>query len=60
MYSTDLGRDREYLDATFSAHYRDDPPARTFVGVAELPGGAHLEIDLVVALRSEPRSVADI
>jgi len=60
VYSTDLDRDREYLDAAFNAHFKDDPPARTFVGVAELPGGARLEIDLVVALGPESRSAADI
>ncbi len=53
VYSTDLGRDLEYLEAAFSTHFTDDPPARTSVGVAELPGGAHLEIDLVVALGPE-------
>lgn len=50
VYSTNLGRDRDSLDAAFSSYFGNDPRARTSVGVAELPGGAHVEIDLVVAL----------
>jgi 2-iminobutanoate/2-iminopropanoate deaminase len=38
------------INAAYAAHFPDDPPARAVIGVAELPMGALVEIEAVVAL----------
>jgi 2-iminobutanoate/2-iminopropanoate deaminase len=50
VYLTDLTASRELLDDAFSRAFGDHPPARTTIGVSELPGGALVEIDLIVAV----------
>lgn len=50
VYLTDLAASREPLDDAFSRTFGDQPPARTTIGVSELPGGALIEIDLIVAV----------
>jgi 2-iminobutanoate/2-iminopropanoate deaminase len=49
VYMTDLAAFAELNDA-YAAFFGDDPPARVAIGVAQLPRGAHVEIDAVVAL----------
>lgn len=49
IYMTDLERFAEVNDA-YAAFFSSDPPARVTVGVAELPKGAQVEIDAVIAL----------
>ena len=34
----------------YAGFFAEDPPARVAVGVAELPQGAYVEIDAIVAL----------
>lgn len=50
VYLTHLARDRDHVDRAFADRFGDHPPARTTVGVAELPGGALVEVDLIVAV----------
>jgi 2-iminobutanoate/2-iminopropanoate deaminase len=38
------------VNEVYASYFSDDPPARVTVGVAELPRGAYVEIDAVVAL----------
>jgi 2-iminobutanoate/2-iminopropanoate deaminase len=49
IYTTELGAFAEINEA-YGAFFAEDPPARAAVGVAELPKGALVEIDAVVAL----------
>lgn len=50
VYTTDLGAFAE-INAAYAAHFDGrQVPARTTVGVAELPMGAVVEIDAIVAL----------
>jgi 2-iminobutanoate/2-iminopropanoate deaminase len=38
------------VNEVYSSFFGDDPPARVTVGVAQLPRGAQVEIDAIVAL----------
>jgi 2-iminobutanoate/2-iminopropanoate deaminase len=49
IYMTDLG-DFAAVNEVYAAFFPADPPARVTVGVAQLPKGAYVEIDAVVAL----------
>jgi 2-iminobutanoate/2-iminopropanoate deaminase len=49
IYTTELDAFAEINDA-YGAFFAQDPPARAAVGVAQLPKGALVEIDAVVAL----------
>ena len=49
IYTTELGAFAEINDA-YAEFFPQSPPARAAVGVAELPKGALVEIDAVVAL----------
>jgi 2-iminobutanoate/2-iminopropanoate deaminase len=49
VYMTDLSAFAEVNDA-YGAFFTSDPPARVAIGVAQLPRGAYVEIDAVVAL----------
>lgn len=53
IYATDLARFAAINSAYegFFAEIGGQPPARVTVGVAELPRGAEVEIDAIVALR---------
>lgn len=48
IYTTDLGAFAE-INAAYAEFFDAEPPARVAVGVAELPKGAKVEIDAVVA-----------
>lgn len=50
VYTTRLASFAEINEA-YSAYFRTAPPARVTVGVAELPKGASVEIDAIVAVR---------
>jgi 2-iminobutanoate/2-iminopropanoate deaminase len=49
IYMTDLVAFGE-VNEVYASFFVDDPPARVTVGVAQLPKGAQVEIDAVVAL----------
>jgi 2-iminobutanoate/2-iminopropanoate deaminase len=49
VYMTDLSAFAEVNDV-YAGFFAEDPPARAAVGVAQLPRGAYVEIDAVVAL----------
>jgi 2-iminobutanoate/2-iminopropanoate deaminase len=49
VYMTDLSAFAEVNDV-YAAFFDGEPPARAAVGVAQLPRGAYVEIDAVVAL----------
>ncbi len=49
IYLTDLAAFAE-VNEVYASFFLDDPPARVTVGVAQLPKGAQVEIDAVVAL----------
>ena len=49
VYMTDLGAFADVNEA-YAAFFPADPPARVAVGVSQLPRGAQVEIDAVVAL----------
>jgi 2-iminobutanoate/2-iminopropanoate deaminase len=49
VYMTDLQAFGE-VNAVYGSFFGDEPPARVTVGVAELPRGAYVEIDAIVAL----------
>lgn len=49
IYTTRLGHFAEINEA-YGAFFGDEPPARAAVGVVELPKGALVEIDAVIAL----------
>jgi 2-iminobutanoate/2-iminopropanoate deaminase len=48
IYMTDLAAFAE-VNEVYGSFFGDDPPARVTVGVAQLPKGAYVEIDAVVA-----------
>jgi 2-iminobutanoate/2-iminopropanoate deaminase len=50
IYMTDLNAFAEVNEMYATFFGDDDPPARVTVGVAQLPKGAQVEIDAVVAL----------
>jgi 2-iminobutanoate/2-iminopropanoate deaminase len=49
IYMTDLAGFAE-VNEVYASFFADDPPARVTVGVAQLPKGAQVEIDAIVAL----------
>jgi 2-iminobutanoate/2-iminopropanoate deaminase len=49
VYMTDLAAFAE-VNEVYARWFDDDPPARAAVGAAQLPRGAYVEIDAVVAL----------
>jgi 2-iminobutanoate/2-iminopropanoate deaminase len=49
IYMIDLAAFGE-VNEVYASFFADDPPARVTVGVAQLPKGAQVEIDAVVAL----------
>ena len=49
IYMTDLAAFGE-VNEVYASFFAEDPPARVTVGVAQLPKGAQVEIDAVVAL----------
>jgi 2-iminobutanoate/2-iminopropanoate deaminase len=49
VYMTDLGAFNE-VNEVYASFFADQPPARVAVGVMQLPRGAYVEIDAVVAL----------
>jgi 2-iminobutanoate/2-iminopropanoate deaminase len=49
VYMTDLARFAE-VNAVYESFFLEEPPARVTVGVAQLPKGAGVEIDAIVAL----------
>ncbi len=49
VYMTDLAAFAE-VNEVYASFFADGPPARVTVGVAQLPKGAQVEIDAIVAL----------
>ena len=49
VYMTDLAAFNE-VNEVYAGFFSEQPPARVAVGVAQLPRGAYVEIDAVVAL----------
>jgi 2-iminobutanoate/2-iminopropanoate deaminase len=49
IYMTDLAAFGE-VNEVYATFFESDPPARVTIGVAQLPKGAQVEIDAVVAL----------
>ncbi len=49
VYLTDLG-DFQTLNTVYAEYFGNHKPARTTVGVAQLPRGAQVEIDLIALL----------
>jgi 2-iminobutanoate/2-iminopropanoate deaminase len=49
VYMTDLGAFAE-VNEVYGSFFAEDPPARVAVGVSQLPKGAAVEIDAVVAI----------
>ena len=49
IYVTDIGVFKDVNEA-YGAYFKSDPPARSTIGVAALPLGAEVEIDMVLAL----------
>jgi 2-iminobutanoate/2-iminopropanoate deaminase len=49
IYMTDLAAFGD-VNEVYGRHFAQDPPARVTVGVAQLPRGAYVEIDAIVAL----------
>ncbi len=49
VYMTDLG-EFAAVNEVYASFFADEPPARVTVGVAQLPRGAYVEIDAIVAL----------
>jgi 2-iminobutanoate/2-iminopropanoate deaminase len=49
VYMTDLAAFAD-VNEVYASFFAADPPARVTVGVAQLPKGAYVEIDAVVAL----------
>jgi 2-iminobutanoate/2-iminopropanoate deaminase len=48
IYVTDVSTFAE-VNAAYGTYFQSDPPARTTIGVAALPLGAEVEIDMVLA-----------
>ena len=49
IYVTDISTFAQVNEA-YGSYFAADPPARTTIGVAALPGGAQIEMDAIVAL----------
>lgn len=49
VYMTDLAQFAE-VNEIYASFFDEQPPARVTVGVAQLPRGAYVEIDAVIAL----------
>jgi 2-iminobutanoate/2-iminopropanoate deaminase len=49
VYVTDMGVFAEMNEA-YAGYFEQNPPARTTIGVAALPGGAEVEMDAIIAL----------
>jgi len=49
IYVTDISAFKDVNEA-YAAYFETDPPARSTIGVAALPLGADVEIDMVLAL----------
>lgn len=49
IYMTDLG-EFAAVNEVYASFFAQEPPARVTVGVAQLPKGAYVEIDAIVAL----------
>jgi len=49
IYMTDLAAFGE-VNEVYARHFAQDPPARVTIGVSQLPRGAYVEIDAIVAL----------
>src|SRR3954449_10381613 len=49
IYVTDISTFKEVNEA-YGTYFPSDPPARSTIGVAALPLGAHVEIDMVLAV----------
>jgi 2-iminobutanoate/2-iminopropanoate deaminase len=49
IYVTDISTFKDVNEA-YGAYFETDPPARSTIGVAALPLGAHVEIDMVLAV----------
>jgi 2-iminobutanoate/2-iminopropanoate deaminase len=49
VYMTDL-TEFAAVNEVYASYFESEPPARVTVGVAQLPKGAYVEIDAVVAL----------
>jgi 2-iminobutanoate/2-iminopropanoate deaminase len=49
IYVTDISTFKDVNEA-YGAYFESDPPARSTIGVAALPLGAHVEIDMVLAV----------
>ena len=52
VYLTNIS-DFNVMNEVYSRHFKSVPPARTTVGVAALPGGALVEIEVVAVLPSK-------
>jgi 2-iminobutanoate/2-iminopropanoate deaminase len=49
IYVTDISTFKD-VNAAYGSYFDDDPPARSTIGVAALPLGAEVEIDMVLAV----------
>jgi 2-iminobutanoate/2-iminopropanoate deaminase len=49
IYVTDISTFAQ-VNEVYGTYFESDPPARTTIGVAALPGGAEIEMDAIVAL----------
>jgi 2-iminobutanoate/2-iminopropanoate deaminase len=49
IYVTDISTFAE-VNEVYGSYFASDPPARTTIGVAALPGGAQIEMDAIVAV----------
>ena len=49
IYVTDISTFKD-VNQAYAAYFETDPPARSTIGVAALPLGAEVEIDMVLAL----------
>jgi 2-iminobutanoate/2-iminopropanoate deaminase len=49
IYMTDLAAFAQ-VNEVYGSFFAEDPPARVTVGVAQLPRGAYVEVDAIVAL----------
>jgi 2-iminobutanoate/2-iminopropanoate deaminase len=50
VYCTDLAGAWAEVNEVYGSFFPSDPPARAAIGVAQLPKGAQVEIDAIVAL----------
>ena len=47
VYCVDISQFKEMNEA-YQSYFENDPPARTTIGVAALPGGAEVEMDAIL------------